>query len=101
MNVEQTDIEQVDLANFKPYIELDNKKIIINVFDFGDLPSVDIKEIKTPTFFIIQKDNLTFLLCGLASKEVIVNNLIESSSVKSNSHLFKNFIGFKFLDQIK
>lgn len=100
LNIEQTDIEQVDLANFKPYIEINNQRIIINVFDFGDLPSVDVKETKNPTFFIIQKDNLTFLLCGLASKEVIKNNLIESSIVKSSNDKFMDFIGFEFLEQI-
>src|SRR5690606_31095972 len=74
LNIELIDSDKVNLADFQPYIKLDGKKVNINVFDFGTLPLIKMKDIKNPVFFIIQKDNLTFLLCGLATKEVVKNN---------------------------
>ncbi len=101
LNIELINLDKVDLTDFQPYIILDNEKILINVFDFGTLPLIKLKEIKNPIFFIIQKDSLTFLLCGLASKEVMKNNLIETSIVKSSTDKYMDFTGFKFLKQIK
>lgn len=101
LNRELIDSDKVNLGDFQPYIKLDGKKVNINVFDFGSLPIIKIKDIKNPVFFIIQKDSLTFLLCGLATKEVIKNNLIESSVVQSSTDKYMDFIGFKFLEQIK
>lgn len=101
LNIELIDLDKANLTDFQPYIKLNGKKILVNVFDFGTLPLIKINEIKNPTFFIIQKDNLTFLLCGLASIEVIKNNLIETSIVKSSTDKYMDFTGFKFLEQIK
>jgi len=101
LNLELIDSDKVNLDNFQPYINLNGKKVNINVFDFGSLPIIKIKDIKNPVFFIIQKDSLTFLLCGLATKDVIKNNLIESSVVQSSTDKYMDFIGFKFLEQIK
>lgn len=101
LNIELINLDKVNLSNFRPYIKLNGKKILVNVFDFGTLPLTKLNEINNPSFFIIQKDNLTFLLCGLASKEVIKNNLIETSIVKSSSDEYMEFTGFKFLEQIK
>ena len=100
LNIELIDLDKTNLTNFKPHIKLDNKIIIINVFDFGTLPLINIDEIENPTYFVIQKDNLTFLLCGLATKEVIKNNLIETSIVKSSTDKYMSFTGFNFLEQI-
>jgi len=62
---------------------------------------IKIKDIKNPVFFIIQKDSLTFLLCGLATKDVIKNNLIDTSVVQSSTDEYMDFVGFKFLEKIK
>ena len=94
------DLEKVDLTDFQPYIELNGEKVLINVFDFGTLPLIKMNEINYPIFFIIQKDNLTFLLCGLASKEVVRDNLVETSIVKSGTEKYMDFTGFKFLKKI-
>ena len=101
LNLELIDSDKVNLGDFQPYIKLDGKKVNINVFDFGSLPLIKIKDIKNPVFFIIQKDSLTFLLCGLATKDVIKKNLIESSVVQSSTDKYMDFTGFKFLEQIK
>ncbi|MCX7550880.1 hypothetical protein [Xanthomarina sp. F2636L] len=101
LNIDIIDLNKADLTDFQPYIKLNGKKININVFNFGTLPMIKIKEIENPMFFIIQKDSLTFMLCGLASKDVIEKNLIESNTVKSSTDKFMDFTGFKFLESIK
>lgn len=101
LNVEIIDSDKVNLGDFQPYIKLEGKKVDINVFDFGTLPLININDIKNPVFFIIQKDSLTFLLCGLASKEVVKNNLAETSVVQSSTEIFMDFIGFKHLEKIQ
>jgi hypothetical protein len=101
LNLELIDLNKVNLGDFQPYIKLDGKKVNINVFDFGNLPLIKIKDIKNPVFFIIQKDSLTFLLCGLATKDVIKNNLIDTSVVQSSTDEYMDFVGFKFLEKIK
>ena len=98
LNLELIDLNKVNLGDFQPYIKLDGKKVNINVFDFGNLPLIKIKDIKNPVFFIIQKDSLTFLLCGLATKDVIKNNLIDTSVVQSSTDEYMDFVGFKFLE---
>jgi hypothetical protein len=100
LNLELIDSDKVNLGDFHPYIKLDGKKVNINVFDFGSLPIIKIKDIKNPVFFIIQKDSLTFLLCGLGTKEVIKNNLIESTVVQSNTDKYMDYYcNFRFLNQ--
>ncbi|WP_339896082.1 hypothetical protein [uncultured Algibacter sp.] len=101
LNLELIDLDKVNLGDFQPYIKLDGKKVNINVFDFGNLPLIKTKDIKNPVFFIIQKDSLTFLLCGLATKDVIKNNLIDTSVVQSSTDEYMDFVGFKFLEKIK
>jgi hypothetical protein len=101
LNIELIDLDKTNLTDFQPYIKLNGKKILVNVFDFGTLPLIKINKTKYSTFFIIQKDNLTFLLCGFASKEVVENNLIETSRVKSSTSKYMDFTGFKYLKQIK
>ena len=71
----------------------------ISKIDLEEL--IKIKDIKNPVFFIIQKDSLTFLLCGLATKDVIKNNLIDTSVVQSSTDEYMDFVGFKFLEKIK
>lgn len=101
LNLKLINLDKVNLGDFQPYIKLDGKKVNINVFDFGNLPLINIKDIKNPVFFIIQKDSLTFLLCGVATKDVINNNLIETSVVQSSTDIFMEFVGFKFLEKVK
>lgn len=101
LNIELIDLDKANLSTFQSYIKYNGKKILVHVFDFGTLPLIKINEIKNSTFFIIQKDNLTFVLCGLASKEVIKKNLAKASKVKSSADKYMDFTGFKFLEQIK
>jgi len=95
------DFSNVDLTDFQPYIIIEGKRIDINVFDFGALPLIKVNDIKNPTYFIIQKDSLTFLICGYAVKNTIIDNLIETSVEKSNTEKYMHFTGFKFLEKIK
>jgi len=101
LNLDLIDLDKVNLGDFQPHIKLDGKIVNINVFDFGNLPLIKIKDIKNPVFFVIQKDSLTFLLCGLATKDVIKNNLIDTSVVQSSTDEYMDFVGFKFLEKIK
>ncbi len=100
LNRELIDLDKANLGDFQPYIKLDGKKVDINVFDFGTLPLINMNEIKNPVYFIMQKDNLTFLLCGFATKKVIMNNLIETSTVQSSTDKFMEFAGFQLLEKI-
>lgn len=95
------DFTRADLTDFQPSIELNDEKFDINVFDFGTLPLIDVKDLKNPTYFIIQKNSITFLLCGYATTDVIKDHLIETSVVKSSTIKFMNFTGFKYLKEIE
>ncbi len=100
LTIESIDLNKTKLNDFQPHIELEGQKVLVNVFKFGELPLVNVSEVKNPIIFIIQKDTLTFLLCGLASIEVVTNNLIETSIVKSNNAKFMEFTGFNFLEKL-
>lgn len=100
LNTKLMNINNADLTDFQPYIILNDERIDIHVFDFGTLPLLKISEIKNPIFFIIQKDSLTFTLCGTASLDVLKNNLIETSIEKSSTDYIMNFVGFKFLKDL-
>lgn len=95
------DFNKVNLTDFQPFIEIDGKKIDIIVFDFGTLPLVKVNDIKNPIYFIIQKDSLTFLLCGYATIDIVNENLISTSIVKSSTEKYMSFIGFKYLKKIQ
>ncbi|GGG56276.1 hypothetical protein [Bizionia arctica] len=100
LNKELIDVDKANLTDFHPYIKLNDTKIDVHVFDFGTLPSLKVDDINDTVFFIIQKDNLTFLLCGFASVEVIKQNLIETCIVRSSTDYYMDFTGFKFLKHI-
>lgn len=99
LNIEPLDLNITKLNDFQPSIQLNGQKVLVNVFKFGELPLVSVNEMKYPTLFILQKDTLTFLICGLASKKVIKNSLIESTMVKSRTDKFMEFTGFDFLEK--
>jgi len=101
LKIKLIDLNKLNLADFQPSIEIKGEKIDIIVFDFGTLPLLKVKDIKNPIYFIIQKDTLTFLLCGYATKDIIKENLIELGIVKSNKEKYMNFTGFKFLKELK
>src|SRR5690554_3620910 len=71
LNISLIDLKTTDLSNFKPTITLNNEVIDINLFEFGSLPLVKADEINNSIYFVMQKDTLTFLLCGYASKNII------------------------------
>jgi hypothetical protein len=50
---------------------------------------------------VIQKDKSTFSICGYGDKEMILNNLVDSSNETVNSVNLKNFIGFSDLKPIE
>lgn len=100
LNLPTVDFTQIDLSDFQPTIELNGELIDIHVFEFGSLPLINIDNIKKSVFFIIKKDRLTFTICGLASKDVIKNNLASTSIEKSSMVKNMDFTGFKFLKHI-
>ena len=63
----------------------------------GTLPLIVLNEIKNPIFFVIQKDRITFNLCGFTDIKVIKDNLIRTSIEKSSHGNNMSFIGFKHL----
>lgn len=95
------DVNSANLTDFQPYIILDGRKIDIHVFDFGTLPLLKVGDIENPIYFIIQKDSLTFLLCGVAEVEVVKEYIKESSVERSSPDEYKDFTGFKFLKKIE
>jgi len=92
-----TDVTKIDLGGFQPKLEINNKVIDVLVFEFGTLPLIDINQIKNTTFFVIQKDRVTFNLCGYTEIDTIKNNLISTSIEKSSQANNMSFIGFKEL----
>ena len=61
------------------------------------MPLIDIDEINNKTFFVIQKDRITYNLCGFATTNVIKQNMINTSIERSSQANNMNFIGLKFL----
>lgn len=100
LNLPIVDFTKIDLSDFLPKIELNGEMFDIHVFEFGSLPLININNIKRPVFFVIKKDQVTFTICGLASKDVIKNNLIATSIEKSSTVTNMSFIGFKHLKHI-
>ena len=72
-------VRKTDLGDFKPKLVINNKEFTVLVFQFGTLPLVDIDNLSENTFFIIQKDRVTFNLCGFAKREIINENVIAVS----------------------
>ena len=99
LKLPEIDIENTDLGGFKPQIRFNGKVIDVLVFQFGTLPLIDINEIKNPIFFVIQKDRITFNLCGYTDIETIKNNLIKTNIETSSQANNMAFVGFKFLNK--
>lgn len=93
-----SDISKINLGDFQPTIEIQDVVYNINVFPFGELPLIRVEDNDNPVYFIIQKDRLTFQLCGYASREVINQNLISTTTVSSSIDEFMDFTGFKYLN---
>lgn len=91
------DIEKTALGGFQPKLLIDNQLIDVLVFEFGTLPLININDFKNPVFFVIQKDRITFNLCGFTDIKVIKDNLIKTSIEKSSQANNMSFIGFKYL----
>lgn len=99
LNLELTDIKNINLNDFQPKLLINDKTIDVFVFEFGTLPLIDIDQLKNSTFFVIQKDRFTFNLCGYTDLETIKNNLVRTSIERSSQANNMNFIGFKQLNK--
>jgi hypothetical protein len=91
------DVSKIDLGGYQPELKINNKTIDVFVFEFGTLPLIDIDQIKNTIFFVIQKDRITFNLCGYTDIQTIKDNLIRTSIEKSSQVKYMSFIGFKKL----
>tara|TARA_Y100000815_G_C13341144_1_gene499982 strand:- start:2619 stop:3146 length:528 start_codon:yes stop_codon:yes gene_type:complete len=100
LGIEVTSIENINIRDFKPQIKGKDSIYDIEVFDFGQLPDLELKSIKNPTIFVIQKDKSTFSICGFGNKQLILENLVDSSNETVKSVELKKFIGFKVLSPI-
>lgn len=101
LGISELELKKIDLNNYAPKLIFNDSMIDVQVFNFGTLPLIDIKKINKPVYFIIQKDSLTYILCGLASIKTIKDNLIESTIVNSKSNENMHFTGFEFLKSTK
>lgn len=99
LNLPVEDITKIDFSNFQPKLTINNDIINVFVFEFGTLPLINIDELKNKTFFVIQKDNVTFNLCGYTDINIIQNNIVNTNIEKSSQANNKNFIGFKKLNK--
>lgn len=100
LNKEVTTISELNIKDFKPQIFGKDLLYDIKVFDFGELPVLELESIENPIIFVIQKDKSTFSICGYGDKKLILQNLIDSNNETVNSVNLKNFIGFSFLKTI-
>jgi len=99
LNLPLEDITKIDFSNFRSKLKINNEIIDVFVFEFGTLPLINIDEINNKTFFVIQKDRITFSLCGFATTDIIKKNLIKTSIERSSQANNMNFNGFKFLNK--
>ncbi|MHA7841958.1 MAG: hypothetical protein ACX93I_01475 [Winogradskyella sp.] len=100
LGIDVTSIENINIKDFKPQIKGKDSIYDIKVFDFGELPDLELKTIKNPIVFVIQKDKSTFSICGFGGKQLILDNLVNSSNETVKSVNLKKFIGFKELNPI-
>jgi len=96
MKMPVSDIISIDLNNFNPSITLNSTIIPLFIFEYGQLPQLTENDLLSSKIFIIKKENLSYIICGFASFNVIQNNLIISNKSKST---FK-FTGFNQLLQL-
>jgi len=69
------------------------------VFQFGTL--ININEINRVISYPIQKDRITFNLCGYTNIETIKDNLIRTNIEKSSQAKNMAFVGFKLLNKVE
>lgn len=94
-----TDINEINLDGYQPKLKIKGKIIDIIVFPFGTLPLINVNQIINSTFFVIQKDRVTFNLCGFTDVEIIKENLVNTHIESSSQANNMNFIGFKQLSK--
>ena len=100
LGLEVTTIEDLNIKDFRPQIKAENLVYDIKVFEFGQLPDLELNSIKNAIIFVIQKDKSTFSICGFGDKKMVLNNLVDSSNETVNSVNLKKFIGFSSLKPI-
>ncbi|WP_298904395.1 hypothetical protein [uncultured Psychroserpens sp.] len=100
LNLPIVDFTTINLKDFQPKINLNGDLVDVHVFEFGSLPLINIDNIKRPVFFVIKKDHITFTICGLATKDVVRENLERTHIEKSSTVNNMSFIGFKHLKHI-
>ena len=88
----------IDLDNFEPQnitlsFLFDNKKWEIVIFDYGEIPKIDIN-LGTNYLIILKRNNSCFYFCGLLKEELCLK-LISQNELKDNGH----FIHFELLAQ--
>jgi hypothetical protein len=101
LNIPITEIDKLNLKGFTPQVQHENKIYDVKVFDFGKLPDLEFDSIRNAIIFVIQKDKSTFTICGFGNKELILENLVGSSTETVKSVNLKNFIGFSSLKPIE
>ena len=98
LQIDNIKVEDIDLSDFRPIIKINDKNILVNVFNFGTLPTIlDYENIET-TIFVIQKETLNFLICGYAEPEYVKKYLSQSNGSSSCKNL--DFTGFGGLSNI-
>lgn len=81
-------------------IEINDRKIGINIFEFGEYPVLIDETENRPMIFCYLKGQDTIVVCGYASIDVILNNKKEISNSTFVAGQKVQFTGFKDLKSI-
>lgn len=95
LKIKQTDIEAIS-KTYEPTITIENNIIDVVTTIFGKFPLID-KKPKRPAIILLNKDNKTIYICGLATTKVLKRNLFEIKGIVSGKEK-STFLGF---DQLK
>lgn len=94
LKIDLFDLKKIDKF-FEPELFIEGQSIDIITSKFGEFPIID-KDPKKSAVIILNRDDKTFYICGLANKEVLKNNQVPVKTTVSKKQKSR-FIGFGLL----
>lgn len=91
LKIKLADIETIS-KTYEPIIIINDIIIDIVIAPFGEFPLVD-QNPNRPAIILLNKDNKTIYICGLATIDTLIKNLLRSKTTVSNKgkSLFTGF----------
>lgn len=93
LGVNLVDLTSPISKNFIAEINLNNTKVLVSIFNYGEFPLVDMSSI-LPTIFMIRRNQEMFYVCGLALPKIITENTFAPTTYSPMNSKREYFYGF-------